>query len=468
MGLSYFGSRISPNMTKTPEGYLICLNVPIARTGRQEYLAKELQIQDRNPDDIVVVNRTEEEVFNPATIASFEGKPFTNNHPHEDVILSNYDFYQNGHCQNVHRGTGNESQNLVADVYVTNPTAIKDIENGKRQISCGYTCDYIDNGDGTFTQSRIRGNHIALVDEGRAGVNVSIKDSKIPERRIHEMGNTIQEKIKGILHLLARSVKDSKSVDDTENMVCDANESISAIIEPEKKTKEVEVIKETKDSMPDGNTALKNALLTASLALNEAIAYLGNESQPQAPQPAAPQPEVANETDIPEVSDEDETIEEETLSDDTNQEDDDDLRALDELTEELKEKKEEDYEDTEDEPEEDDEEEIESEEVLTEDEDGEVISSEEVVTSDNATKDAMQKLVKDMKPYIASITNDKERARVCDAFVKNIRKVTSDNNSLSKIMNATESYMKQSICDSKPFTAEDQQDMYDRLNPHKK
>ena len=42
----FYGSRLSDNMTLTPEGYLICLNVPIARTGSQQYLRSELGLLD--------------------------------------------------------------------------------------------------------------------------------------------------------------------------------------------------------------------------------------------------------------------------------------------------------------------------------------------------------------------------------------------------------------------------------------
>ena len=40
--LAYYGTQLSPHMDRTPEGYLICRDVPIARTGPQEYLAGEL------------------------------------------------------------------------------------------------------------------------------------------------------------------------------------------------------------------------------------------------------------------------------------------------------------------------------------------------------------------------------------------------------------------------------------------
>ncbi|MBQ8080578.1 MAG: DUF2213 domain-containing protein, partial [Clostridia bacterium] len=70
---AFYGSRISEHMTMTPEGYLICFDVPIARTGMQQYLRSELGITDDDPNGIVEVIRTEDEVFSDACIASFEG-----------------------------------------------------------------------------------------------------------------------------------------------------------------------------------------------------------------------------------------------------------------------------------------------------------------------------------------------------------------------------------------------------------
>ena len=41
--MHYYGTRLSENISKRePEGYLLCLNVPVARTGIQEYLPGEL------------------------------------------------------------------------------------------------------------------------------------------------------------------------------------------------------------------------------------------------------------------------------------------------------------------------------------------------------------------------------------------------------------------------------------------
>ena len=78
--LAYYGTKISEHMTDTPEGYLVCRDVPIARTGEMTYRAAELELEG-DPDRLITVRREESEVFSPAAIASFEGKDVTAGHP---------------------------------------------------------------------------------------------------------------------------------------------------------------------------------------------------------------------------------------------------------------------------------------------------------------------------------------------------------------------------------------------------
>lgn len=85
---AYYGSRFSPNMTVTPEGFLIAHNVPIARTGWYEYLGEEIGVNEMR-GQIVQVYRSPEEVFSPAAMASFEGKVATDEHPPEAVAPDN-------------------------------------------------------------------------------------------------------------------------------------------------------------------------------------------------------------------------------------------------------------------------------------------------------------------------------------------------------------------------------------------
>ena len=206
--MHYYGTRLSENISKRePEGYLLCLNVPVARTGTQDYLPEELgltneQLQAKAVNGLIHVFRPEEEVFSPAALASFEGMPVTNDHPPDGVDVSNIRALQKGHAHNVRRGSGEESDLLLADLIITDPALITAIlEEGKREISCGYTYELCME-DGQYIQRKIRGNHVAVVDAGRAGSRVSIKDRKpVIERRKSIMKKSLSK-------VLARMAKD--------------------------------------------------------------------------------------------------------------------------------------------------------------------------------------------------------------------------------------------------------------------
>lgn len=176
MRLAYYGSALSGNIIETPEGFLICKNVPIARTGSQEYLPDELG--DMEGHGIVSVFRPEEEVFSEATLASFEGKPVTFDHPPQHITVNNITAYSKGHAENVRRGSGPESDLMLADLFITDPDLIRRIKAKEmREVSCGYYCEYEQQPNGTIYQRCIRGNHIAVVAAGRAGSRVAIRDS---------------------------------------------------------------------------------------------------------------------------------------------------------------------------------------------------------------------------------------------------------------------------------------------------
>ena len=173
----YYGTRLSDNLSlREPEGYLLCLNVPVARTGTQEYLPEELGLPP-GPAPIPVF-RPAEEVFSPECIASFQGMPVTNDHPPDGVTVENARALQRGHVHNVRRGAGEESDLLLADLMITDPALIDAIlHRGKREISCGYTYSLCEE-NGQYCQRQIRGNHVAVVDAGRAGPRVSIRDGQ--------------------------------------------------------------------------------------------------------------------------------------------------------------------------------------------------------------------------------------------------------------------------------------------------
>lgn len=172
MPIAYYGSTISPHIDRTPEGYLICRDVPINRTGTQTYLAHELGL-DGDPDRPVTVYRLEEDVFAPAAMASFEGKDITRGHPPEMLTAENQSSYSRGHLEHVRR----LGENTVADLIVKDASLVSEVENGLlREVSCGYNCSFEPYMDG-YKQTHIIGNHLAIVPRGRAGRDVAIHDA---------------------------------------------------------------------------------------------------------------------------------------------------------------------------------------------------------------------------------------------------------------------------------------------------
>lgn len=252
---AYYGARFSANMTRTPEGFLICHNVPLARTGEQDYLGSEVGEPDL---PIVKVYRRPEEVFRKATLESFEGKPVTDDHPAEFVAPGNATGYLRGTCTNVRQGTGESSDLIIGDLIIHDATLIAEIEAGKREISAGYLCDYRAC-DGGLEQCNIICNHIAVVHNGRAGSRVAIKDSK---PKLQNGG--IRMSKKNILNrMLAVFMRDEETTPE------DVKAALDAVAEPESP-------KEEKPADPEGNKEeeVKKAVDAAVAPLLTRIAEL--------------------------------------------------------------------------------------------------------------------------------------------------------------------------------------------------
>jgi len=178
----YFDTRLGETRYQLADGSLLCKDVPIARTGTQLYSAADLPnlIPDKHGE--IVVTRSPEHVFDPATLASFEGMSITILHPEDDdgnvrlVDPSNWKELANGHLQDIRRGTGEQSDLVLADLIVKDQNAIQLIEDGLREVSCGYDAEYEQTAPGKAEQVDITGNHVALVPKGRAGNRCAIGD----------------------------------------------------------------------------------------------------------------------------------------------------------------------------------------------------------------------------------------------------------------------------------------------------
>lgn len=176
--------RLSARQHMTPEGFLLCEAVPIARTGTLVYDESEL-INDDGPivqggaGGLVTIERNPDQVFRAETIASFEGKPVTLSHPDDFVSPANWRELSMGVTQNVRQGEGIENDLMIADLLITDAAAIEEVRSGLRQVSCGYDAEYEQLAVGRGRQTNIVGNHVALVERGRCGPRCAIGDSEV-------------------------------------------------------------------------------------------------------------------------------------------------------------------------------------------------------------------------------------------------------------------------------------------------
>lgn len=182
---------------RTREGYLVA-DARAARVGIQEYAGREvdpdgsLGLRDRAT---VRVWRSEDEVFHKDAIASFSTIAVTNDHPPEAVTSDNWRKY----------GVGETGDEILRDgkfmrvpLAIRDAAAVRDYEAGKRELSCGYTCDVVAQSGTTADgeaydaiQTNIRGNHVAIVQRGRAGPEVRIGDST-PMKTILIDGHSVE------------------------------------------------------------------------------------------------------------------------------------------------------------------------------------------------------------------------------------------------------------------------------------
>jgi hypothetical protein len=173
----YAGEVLGEQRMLTPEGFLLCLNVPIARTGTQLYHISELASGvTAGPDGVVRVLREPEHVFTDEHISSYNGKPVVNDHPQRDVTPTMWHSVSVGTVMAPRRGDGVMQDCIVADLIIYDPEAIKDVQAGKREVSCGYDANYEEIAPGQGKQVNLFGNHVALVDSGRCGPRCSIGD----------------------------------------------------------------------------------------------------------------------------------------------------------------------------------------------------------------------------------------------------------------------------------------------------
>ena len=154
---------------------------PLSKVGVFPYLGKSIGAPE--PDKIYNVYRPAEELNNQETIDSFKLIPWVDEH----TMLGDTD---SGLTPAEKKGVqGVIGENIVfedgylfGNIKVFSDAMGSLIESGKRELSCGYRCAYefvkgvFDGQQYDAVQRNIRGNHLALVEEGRMGHEVAVLD----------------------------------------------------------------------------------------------------------------------------------------------------------------------------------------------------------------------------------------------------------------------------------------------------
>lgn len=166
----------------TADGYVVA-EVPVARTGIQDYAGFEVGKPELRS---VRVNRPADEVFADLALASMAHKPVTDDHPSEAVTPDTWRRDARGWTGE--RIRKDEANGLVyVPMLFADASAIDQLNRGKREVSCGYSCELdwtsgVTNDGQPYDaiQRAIRINHIALVSRGRAGHTCRVGDNWQP------------------------------------------------------------------------------------------------------------------------------------------------------------------------------------------------------------------------------------------------------------------------------------------------
>ncbi|CAJ48924.1 DUF2213 domain-containing protein [Bordetella avium] len=162
-------------------GFLLVRDNPISKVGVFPYLGREIGAPD--PDRIYQVYRPEEELSRPETIQSFNLLPFINEH--EFLGKDGTAAEKKGVQGTTGENASFESPYLKVNIRVYSEFMKSLIDSGKIELSPSYRCEY-DFTPGVFDgrrydaiQRNIRGNHLALVEEGRTGPDVAVQDHSV-------------------------------------------------------------------------------------------------------------------------------------------------------------------------------------------------------------------------------------------------------------------------------------------------
>jgi len=269
---------------RTSDGYLVA-DARVARTGIQLYAGSDIGLFDKA---IARVYRPADEVFGRDALQTYAHRPVTLDHPTQMVDAGNWKELAVGQ-------TGDE---VVRDgdfvrvpLVLMDSEAIKAVENGKRELSMGYTSE-IEIVDGITPegepydaiQRNLRMNHLAVVAKARGGSNLRIGDTRnhgemdmadaIKTRTVLVDGLPIETTDAGAqaIEKLQRALADSAN---TATQAATANTAAIAAKDAELATKDAEIdalkAKQLSDADIDTRVTARAELIAKAKNLHDSI-----------------------------------------------------------------------------------------------------------------------------------------------------------------------------------------------------
>lgn len=175
---------------------------PLSKKGIFQYSGRSIS-PECEPDRIYNVYRPAEELATEECINSFKLLPWIDNH----VMLGSEDEgLTPAEAKGIQGVIGEDvyfdGEYLKGNIKVFSEAMSNLIANGKKELSCGYRCRYeyapgIYNGEAyDYVQREIRGNHLALVEQGRMGSDVAVLDHftfTVDNKELFNMAEEIKE-----------------------------------------------------------------------------------------------------------------------------------------------------------------------------------------------------------------------------------------------------------------------------------
>ncbi|MFV7791256.1 DUF2213 domain-containing protein [Aliarcobacter lanthieri] len=264
-------------------GYLTVKDNPITKTGVFEYLGSEIGLSPDDPlyNSIVKVYRSEDEIVK--AIDSFKMKPFINEHTW--LGKDGMPIEKKGVVGVTGENLYYEVPHLKGPLVVYSVDTQELIDDGKIELSAGYSCKYLPkngifNGEQyQYEQVDLYCNHLALVDVGRSGPDVSVLDTK-EKINTKDKSMTLEELLKLIAELspedktalfealkpttdekAEKETKDNNTTEETKDADVSANEVAEV----------VELVEKAEELIADDNVAEAETVLSEAVEKAENI-----------------------------------------------------------------------------------------------------------------------------------------------------------------------------------------------------